>query len=75
MWQIRSACVLPTVCVHVHVKGVCKAEELPSVSAICVGVYLSSALRFIPFDVLLSVNHSRTDAAPLICSSLVKGKL
>ena len=44
------------------------------VSAVCVGVYLSRALSFIPFDVLLSVNHGRTDALPLIWGSMVKGK-
>lgn len=31
-------------------------------------------LSFIPFDVLLSVNHGRTDASPLISSSAVKGE-
>ena len=56
-------------------KRVCKSErEFLSVSGICVGVYLSRALSFIPFDVLLSVNHGRTDALPLIWSSMVKGK-
>lgn len=49
-------------------------KEFLSVSGICVGVYLSRALCFIPFDVLLSVNHGRTDALPLIWSSMVKGK-
>lgn len=44
------------------------------VSGICVGVYLSRAPRFIPFDVLLNVNHGSTDALPLIWSSMVKGK-
>lgn len=54
---------------------VCKSErEFVSVSGIRVGVYLSRALSFIPFDVLLSVNHGRTDALPLIWSSMVKGK-
>lgn len=33
------------------------------------GVFLSRALSFIPFDVLLSVKHGRTDALPLIWSS------
>lgn len=31
-------------------------------------------LSFIPFDVLLSVNHGRTDASPLISSCTVKGE-
>lgn len=59
----------------VYILYVCKSErEFLSVSGICVGVYLSRALSFIPFDVLLSVNHGRTDALPLIWSSMVKGK-
>lgn len=45
-----------------------------TVSGVCVGVCLSRALSFIPFDVLLSVNHGRTDALPLIWSSTVKGE-
>lgn len=40
-----------------------------AVSGICVGVFLSRALSVIPFDVLLSVKHGRTDALPLIWSS------
>lgn len=35
-------------------------REFLSVSGVCVGVCLSRALSFIPFDVLLSVNHGRT---------------
>lgn len=62
--------------VHTHVKESLEESErdFQTVSGICVGVYLSGALSFIPFDVLLSVNHSRTDALPLISSSMVKGK-
>lgn len=48
----------------------CESERaLRAVSGICVGVYLSRALSFIPFDVLLSVKHGRTDALPLIWDS------
>lgn len=55
-------------------RRVCESEmEFLSVPGVRVGVYLSRALSFIPFDVL-SVNHGRTDALPLIWSSMVKGQ-
>lgn len=67
------------ICASVYCTYVCKRvyeskREFLSVSDSCVGVYLSRALSFIPFDVLLSVNHGSTDALPLIWSSMVKGE-
>lgn len=56
-------------------KRACESEmDFQTVSGVCVGVYLSRALSFISFDVLLSVNHGRTDALPLIWNSMVKAK-
>lgn len=56
-----------SVCVYRCFKRACESErEFLSVSSVCVGVYLSRALSFIPFDVLLSVNYGRTDALPLL---------
>lgn len=62
------------VCTHVLESLGERERDFQTVSGSCVGVYLSRALSFIPFDVLLSVNHGRTDALPLISSSMVKGK-
>ncbi len=63
------------VCVYIHAKdSMLNWKGVSEYIWYLRGCVFVQSSGFKPFDDLLSVNHGRTDALPLIWSSVVKGK-